>query len=171
MDIVLEMEPAEKCSSISTESLLGGELSGEADKKTKAFIPAKFPSFPSKHTYKWTEKPSTRETDPRKIREEAAKSARQGEEALRRLNRVSKARKEKEVKRAAQNDPGSKERHELWEKAMGDLIAGRSATQPGKSDQDEDHSLIVNSDRRYFRKGVPRRKPDQTQSDTIHVDL
>lgn len=158
LEIKLEIEPVEEMGPSSTASLLGDELSGETERLTKSYIPARFPSFPSRHTYKWTEKESAREKDPRKIREEAAKSARQGEEALRRLNKVSKAGKEKDVKRAAQKDPKSKERHELWESVMKDLQAAKPQTPSGRPLKDEDHSLIVNADRQHFRKGIAGKK-------------
>jgi transcription initiation factor TFIID subunit 8 len=153
VDIKLEIEEAEEQQPNSESILLGKELSGEPDRLSRPYIPTRFPSFPSKHTYKWTEIESTRERDPRKIREEAAKFARQGEEALRRLNKFSKAGNERDIKRTAEKDPKSKERHELWEQMMKDLLAGRSQLPNGKSIKDEDHSLIVNSERRHFRKG------------------
>jgi len=133
--------------------LLGDDLSGESDKAEKAYVPKKFIPFPSKHTYKWTEKESLRETDPRKIREEAAKSARHAEEALRRLVKISKAGQEKDIKLAASRDPRSKERHELWEKTMQDLMAGKEH----RGSDDEDQSMIINSESQYFRKGIPRK--------------
>ena len=158
VDIKLKIQEAEQ-QKINLESiLLGKELSGEPDRLSKSYIPTRFPSFPSKHTYKWTEIESTRERDPRKIREEAAKSARQGEEALRRLTKLSKAGNERDVKRTAEKDPKSKERHELWEQMMQDLLAGRLQLPNGKPMKDEDHSLIVNSERRHFRKGSAAKK-------------
>lgn len=134
--------------------ILGGELSGESDKKERPYVPRKFIAFPSKHTYKWTDKEPSRETDPRKIREEAAKAARHAEESLRRLVKVSKAGKEKDVKLAASRDPTTKARHELWEKTMAGLMAGKDHTMHG----DEDQSMIVNSESQYFRKGASRKK-------------
>jgi transcription initiation factor TFIID subunit 8 len=141
-------------------SLLGGELSGEPDKLSKSHIPNRFPSFPSKHTYKWTEKESARETDPRKIREEAAKAARQGEEALRRLTKVAKAGKEKDVKNAASKDPKSKQRYQLWEKTMEDLLNGQGYlnTRGKNASEEDDRGLIVNSERLFYRKGAPARR-------------
>jgi transcription initiation factor TFIID subunit 8 len=146
-----EEEKAEK--QINLARLLGAELSGKSEKRDRAYVPQKFIDFPSQHTYKWTEKEFSRETDPRKIREEAAKAARHAEEALRRLVKVSKAGKEKDVKLAASRDPRTKERHELWEKTMEELMAGKDNTLI----DDEDQSMIVNSESEYFRKGVPRK--------------
>lgn len=154
VDIKFHVEQFEEQKLNSQDILLGSELSGEPDRLARAYIPTKFPSFPSKHTYKWTEIECKRETDPRKIREEAAKIARQGEEALRRLNKVSRAANERDIKKAAQKDPQSKERHKLWEQMMGDL----SQPQNGKSAKDEDHSLVVNSERRYFRQSTTAKK-------------
>ncbi|TVY38320.1 Transcription initiation factor TFIID subunit, partial [Lachnellula occidentalis] len=163
----LDVEPAEEKSVIAV-ALLGDDLSGESDKKVKPYIPKRFPSFPSKHTYKWTEKESARETDPRKIREEAAKAARQGEEALRRLVNVSKAGKEKDVKKAASKDPRSQERYELWEQTMSDLMSGKKPS--GEAvDATEDRSMIVNSDRRYYRKGAMVKRKPPTDEGTIVI--
>jgi transcription initiation factor TFIID subunit 8 len=161
-----ELEPllTEELSAASLTKLLGRELDGESDKLSRPYIPKRFPAFPSKHTYKWTEKESARETDPRKIREEAAKSARLGEEALRRFVKVSKAGREKDVKRMAEKDPKSKMRHELWEKVMENL-KNRTRDNASKADQDDDRSMVVNSESQFFRKPVlkKRRAPLQTE--------
>ena len=162
----LETPPTEESRSQSLALLLGGDLSGEPDKKSKLYIPKRFPSFPSQHTYKWTKMKSTRETDPRKIREEAAKAARQGEEALRRLVKVSKAGNDKDLKRAANRDPRRKERHEMWEKAMADLLVGKRPASYGQANQNEDRSMIVNAEKQYWRKVIPakRKLPTLTHS-------
>ncbi|PQE10907.1 bromodomain associated protein [Rutstroemia sp. NJR-2017a WRK4] len=135
--------------------ILGPELDGEEDKKTKSYIPKGFPAFPSKHTYKWTAKEPDRMTDPRKIREEAAKSARMGEEALRRLVKVSKAGKEKDMKKIASRDPRSKERHELWERTMRSLAGDKGVN---GTDSLDDRSMVVNAEKQYFRKGAPAKR-------------
>jgi hypothetical protein len=165
LTVQLEALPVEELPTYSAGMLLGDDLSGESDKKQKGYIPKRFPSFPSKHTYKWTEMESARETDPRKIREEAAKAARQGEEALRRLTKVSKVGKEKDVKKAASKDPKSKERHEMWEQTMGDLLFGKQASTGQAAGQEDDRSMIVNADRPFFRKGAPaKKKPPLAES-------
>jgi transcription initiation factor TFIID subunit 8 len=159
--------PEEGLNRASLTKLLGEELDGENDKSGKSYVPKHFPSFPSKHTYKWTEKDSARETDPRKIREEAAKSARQAEEALRRLVKISKAGREKDVKRMAEKDPKSKLRHELWEKTMESLNTRKRYTAP-TADQDDDRSMIVNSESQYFRKPVfGKRKAASIQAEVL----
>ncbi|RFU31860.1 hypothetical protein B7463_g4484, partial [Scytalidium lignicola] len=163
--IRLEVQAPEPKNAHYENLLLGGDLSGESDKNQKPYIPRKFPAFPSKHTYKWTDKDSTRETDPRRIREEAAKAARQGEEALRRLTKISKALKEKDVKQAASRDPRSKERHELWEKLMHELSIDKGGSQARKSGRDEDRSMIVNADMKYWRKPVPIKRSHLVPTD------
>lgn len=160
--VQLEPLPVEELptATMHLDSLLGGDLSGEPDKLAKPYVPKRFPSFPSKHTYKWTEKESARETDPRKIREEAAKAARQAEEALRRLTKVAKAGKEKDVKDAASKDPKSKVRHNLWESTMEDLLSGKGKPNiMGKfASEEDDRGLIVNADRLFYRKGAMARR-------------
>ena len=154
----LEPSPAELAQPQPTPRLLGQELSGDLDKRERQYIPKRFPAFPSKHTYKWTENSSRRETDARKIREEASVQARQGEEALRRLTTVSKAGKEKGVKQAAGKDPKSKQRHSLWEQTMGGLLASKQSHAPTAGELDS--SMIVNANKSHHRKGaVAKRKP------------
>jgi hypothetical protein len=159
-----EPEPEEGRNRSFLIKLLGDDLNGENDRMEKPYIPSHLPTFPSKHTYKWTEKESARETDPRKIREEAAESARQAEAALRRLIKISKAGREKDVKRTAEKDPKSKLRHELWEKMMESLNNRRLHT--SKADRSDDRSMIVNSESQYFRKPAVKKKavPAQPES-------
>lgn len=158
--VQLEPVPEERLATApaSTEALLGDALSGDIEKKTKTYIPKRFPSFPSKHTYKTTLPDPARGRDARKIREEAAKAARQGEDALRRLTTVAKVGKEKGLKNAASKDPTSKERHDMWELAMETL----TATQPEAAVRGpvpaNDRGLIVNAGQAYNRKGGPARK-------------
>jgi transcription initiation factor TFIID subunit 8 len=159
LHIQLEISPSEEVSSRPVARLFGDGLSGEPDKNAKTYIPKRFPSFPSKHTYKWTEKDSERETDARKIREEASVQARQGEDALRRLTTVGKAGKEKGVKQTAGKDPKSKQRHELWEQTMGGLLAAKHIHVQAAAEE-VDRSMIVNANKSYHRKGaVAKRKP------------
>lgn len=201
--------------------VLGEELSGAADKKSKLHVPSAFPSFPSVHTYRST--PEVKEYKPpddgwgaydpempsqsisqsqtlagsqsqsqvqprpqrplapeeipygdsKKVREAAAKEAKYGEQALRKLMRASKIAKQKEVWSTAQKEPQRRLRHELWESTMKDFIE-EEALAKGLTVEDgaihgamgkfeiADHSTIVNAESRYHRKEVQRsgtRKP------------
>ncbi|RAO73250.1 uncharacterized protein BHQ10_009262 [Talaromyces amestolkiae] len=69
--------------------VLGKELSGEDERQRTSYIPAHFPHFPSKHTYRFTPVYTERETDPRRIRELGMEDSRHGEEALRKLARAA----------------------------------------------------------------------------------
>ncbi|KAJ3498282.1 hypothetical protein NLG97_g1249 [Lecanicillium saksenae] len=136
--------------------LLGAELSGQADKDAKPYIPSSFPDFPSKHTYKFTPQDDTRSRDSQKIREEAALNAQQGEDALRRLVHASKMRKQKEAKSLVERDNQGKERFRLWESTMKRFMGGNP--KDGATGQVEiaDHSMIVNGDAAFSRKDVSR---------------
>ena len=162
LKLELEPAPAEDTTTKNIIKILGVELNGEVEKAQKSYIPKGFPAFPSKHTYKWTEKESERVTDPRKIREEAAKNARMGEEALRRLVKVGKVGKDRDMKRMAGRDPRSKERHELWERTMlslvGDKGNGNGANGNGKMGELDERSMVVNAEKQYFRKGAPAKR-------------
>ncbi|KAI9643997.1 hypothetical protein NHQ30_007349 [Ciborinia camelliae] len=162
----LELEPAPKEDKTSKNimRILGVELNGEVEKAQKSYIPKGFPAFPSKHTFKWTPKESERVTDPRKIREEAAKNARMGEEALRRLVKVGKVGKDRDMKRMAGRDPRSKERHELWERTMLSLAGDKSNAHAGNGKEKmgelalDERSIVVNAEKQYFRKGAPAKR-------------
>ncbi|KUL84205.1 hypothetical protein ZTR_06913 [Talaromyces verruculosus] len=69
--------------------VLSKELSGEEERQRISYIPAHFPHFPSKHTYRFTPVFTERETDPRQIRELGMEDSRHGEEALRKLARAA----------------------------------------------------------------------------------
>jgi hypothetical protein len=105
--------------------------------------------------------------DPKKMREAAAKEAKAGEEALRRLMRASKIARQKDVWATAQRDPSRRTRYNLWEAAMRELIeddaraAGRDLA-PGAVHgamgrfEIADHSMIVDAASAWRRKEVPR---------------
>ncbi|KAG9246880.1 hypothetical protein BJ878DRAFT_247085 [Calycina marina] len=138
--------------------LLGPELDGRPEKEKRKYIPEKFIPFPSRHTFQATPRDDTRETDTRKIREMAAKEARAGEEALRKFMSKGKSSKANDLKKAASKDPLSNTRHEKFEKLRASFAALSPNRKPGTDGEDEDHTVIVNSEAKYFRKGVTVRK-------------
>jgi transcription initiation factor TFIID subunit 8 len=140
----------------TTLPLLGEELSGQPDKQLKPYIPSSFPDFPSKHTFKFTPQEDTNTRDPKKIREDAARSAQQGEEALRRLVRASKVRKQKEAKTQVESDSHGKERFRLWECTMKRLMGKDGRTDQVDEDQVAEHSMIVNGDALFSRRETSR---------------
>jgi transcription initiation factor TFIID subunit 8 len=140
----------------TTLPLLGEELSGQPDKQAKSYIPPSFPDFPSKHTYKFTPQEDVTVRDPKKIREDAAMSAQQGEEALRRLVRASKVRKQKEAKTQVETDNHGKERFRLWEMMMKRLMNKDGRTEHAEDDDIAEHSMIVNGDALFSRREVSR---------------
>lgn len=136
--------------------LLGEELSGQPDKESKAFIPASFPGFPSTHTYRFTPQEDRRTRDSKQIREDAAKSAQLGEDALRRLVRASKMRKQKEVKSLVERDSQGKERFRLWESTMKRFMGGDRFREHADKVEIADHSMLVNADAKFSRREVSR---------------
>ncbi|KAM0451472.1 hypothetical protein ACHAPV_005456 [Trichoderma viride] len=136
--------------------LLGEELSGQPDKESKAFIPASFPGFPSTHTYRFTPQEDRRTRDSKQIREDAAKSAQLGEDALRRLVRASKMRKQKEVKSLVERDSQGKERFRLWESTMKRFMGGDRFREHADKVEIADHSMLVNADAKFSRREISR---------------
>ena len=140
----------------TTLPLLSDELSGQVDKDSKAYIPSSFPDFPSKHTYRFTPQEDTNTHDPQAIRKQAARTAQEGEDALRRLVRASKMRKQKEVKSLVEQDGHGKERFRLWELTMKRFMGGENRENMDQVDI-ADHSMIVNGEAAMFhRKEVSR---------------
>ncbi|KAG5934685.1 hypothetical protein E4U59_006053 [Claviceps monticola] len=140
----------------ATLPLLGPELSGQADKVAKKYIPSYFPEFPSRHTYKFTPQEDINTRDSKKIREEAARTAQYGEDALRRLVRASKMRKQKEAKSMVERDSHGKERFRLWETTMRRFMGAEQRGENTEQVEIADHSMIVNGDALFARKEVTR---------------
>lgn len=173
--------------------LIGDELSGRMEKESRAYIPKGFPDFPSIHTYRATpidvDSVTVRGTglryddgtpvkmggrldhlavegprgDPKRVREAAAREAKQAEEALRGLVRASKINALKEVRATAVRNPQSKERYDLWEAAMRELMDESGKSKPrAMADagtarlEIADHSMIVNAERAFYRREISR---------------
>ena len=81
----LELAPHEEAEAQLSQLFLGPELNGTDDRARRSFVPAHFPPFPSRHTYRDSAVYTGREKDPRKVRELATEEGRLGETALRRL--------------------------------------------------------------------------------------
>ncbi|TRX91976.1 hypothetical protein FHL15_007073 [Xylaria flabelliformis] len=136
-----------------TPPVLGDELDGRYEKEERAWIPKHFPSFPSKHTYRYTPaEPPTKNTE--KKRAEALADARKAEQALRRINRAAKMTRQKELRMAAQRNVLTKQRHDSWEGLMKSLLP-RGPT-ADRATEVADHSTIVNAGAKYGRKELPR---------------
>ncbi|KAF2024955.1 hypothetical protein EK21DRAFT_104319 [Setomelanomma holmii] len=119
-----------------TETLLGPELSGKADKETRSYIPAHFPPFPSKHTYTATPVFTKRENDPRKIREKATEEGILAEQSLRKLMAAQKAGIQKQNVGKRRRSRRMKESDRLWQDAMTELLADEK-----QNDRDEEQWL------------------------------
>lgn len=132
---------------------VGHELDGNKEKEEKEWIPKSFPGFPALHSYKYTPVEVTQQ-EPQKKRAEAAADARNGEKALRRIDRAAKISHQKELRELAARNPLSKQRSDAWEDLMKDLLPRKGAT-IGPFDI-ADNSTIVNSGAKYLRKEVPR---------------
>jgi transcription initiation factor TFIID subunit 8 len=136
--------------------MLGGELSGQPEKDAKQYIPKSFPDFPSTHTYKYTPEADRDSRDPKRMREEAAKSAQQGEDALRAFLDTSKSQQQKKARNLAERDKIRKERHGLWETAMQQLLQSKDRGWDTDQADITRQSMIVNAEMAYERREVPR---------------
>ncbi|TGJ82387.1 hypothetical protein E0Z10_g6376 [Xylaria hypoxylon] len=137
----------------STPPILGDELDGRQEKEERVWIPKHFPSFPSKHTYRYTPAEPPVKNTPRK-REEALADARKAEIALRRIDRAAKITRQKELREAAQRDTLAKQRHEAWEGLIQSVLPKNRTADEAK--EVADHSTIVNANAKYGRKELPR---------------
>lgn len=109
--------PSNQHEESSLSPILGPELNGDSERTRFSFIPAPFPSFPSKHTYKSTLDVKTVERDLRRVRERATEEARLGEEALRRL--MMSAGRGKGIRKRKRGAGSPREKMEdLWRQTM-----------------------------------------------------
>ncbi|CAA9958888.1 hypothetical protein PTNB73_01016 [Pyrenophora teres f. teres] len=135
-----------------TESLLGPELSGKADKETRPYIPKHFPGFPSKHTYTATPVFTSRENDPRKIREKATEEGILAEQSLRKLMAAQKAGVQKQNVGKRKRSRRMKESDNLWQSAMTDLLDEETQRErdeerrQARLDEDEDGDWAMSRD-------------------------
>ena len=139
-------------------------------------VPAHFPNLPSKHTYQFEEIYTSRETDPKKVRERATEDGRLGEGALRKLVNAHTSESFTPLSRPQSRKlPLQDQTCALWKATMEAILNieredSRSRVtelDPGSMDidiADFDHPNItsyfgapVNADRRYWRKGGVRR--------------
>ncbi|KAK2779207.1 hypothetical protein FQN52_002503 [Onygenales sp. PD_12] len=145
---------------------LGPELAGASQLEKTSHIPKHFPKFPSKHTYQATPVFTTRETDPRKIREKATEEGRLGEEALRKLARAAKdghhgLTEQREKRLWGRKNESMESMFDKTLKAVSRKAAANESSAPGMHDRNAlgskaaakpDLSPIVNCDRGYWRK-------------------
>ncbi|KAI1821485.1 hypothetical protein F4861DRAFT_518592 [Xylaria intraflava] len=137
----------------SSPPVLGDELDGKYEKEERPWIPKHFPSFPSKHTYRYMPAKLPQRNTHRK-RAEALADARKAEAALRRIDRAAKITRHKELREVAQRNPLTKNRHDAWEGLMKSLLPiGHTAD---AATEVADHSTIVNAGAKYGRKELPR---------------
>ncbi|KAK8044562.1 hypothetical protein PG993_004586 [Apiospora rasikravindrae] len=134
-------------------SFWGAELDGDEERQEKRWIPQTLPSFPPKHTYRYTEA-EDREPDPEKKRLQAAAEARKSEEALRHMERASKQSIHKEMAEKAKRHKLSKVRHDNWEAAMKAFFpAGVAGT---GTQEVADHSIVVDYNAPFMRREVAK---------------
>ena len=106
------------------EGMLGPELSGRAEKENRKYIPAHFPAFPPKHTWKSTPVYAKREIDPHAIREKAAKEGIEAEKSLRKLMESKKEgeRVRKAARAQSKRSPIAVKRETLWKTALKEAL-------------------------------------------------
>ncbi|KAI1262631.1 WD40-repeat-containing domain protein [Xylariaceae sp. FL1019] len=142
--------------------VLGDELDGKYEKEERTWIPTHFPSFPSKHAYRWTPAPPTVQNTPSK-RAEAQADARKGELALRRIDRAAKITRQKELKELAQRNRLSKQRHDAWEKLMKSLLPKNGGS--NGSLEIADYSTIVDAGAKPANR--PTASPPHTMAEQL----
>lgn len=131
-----------------------------AQRKSLPYIPATFPPFPSKHTYKHTSVYTDRERDPRRIRELATEEGRLGEQALRKL--VGAVRTEAKLDldekgrppdRAAGRPQKAETMESMFEKTMQAVMLSEAEAQADRGEGDNlklELAPVVNCERKYW---------------------
>jgi transcription initiation factor TFIID subunit 8 len=160
---------------VNLDGVLGNELSGLAEKSRRRYVPKTFPSLPSKHTWQSTPVFAARETDPRRIRERATEEGVQAEQALRKLMAAKKSglQKQRPLEAKKQN-PIEVRRRKAWEDALQAVtkvdeedkrrfeeergwvgnIEAPAERDAGGGDAKEDIGMLVNYERKYWRKSA-----------------
>lgn len=175
--ISLIAEPAHNVEDHKHDQLIANLLNGPSRGSSTSYIPQHFPALPSRHTYKFEEIFTTRETDPQKVRERATEEGRLGEEALRKLVGVRAESVTIETGQRLSRKPTIREQtRALWKQTMEAVtsddrenISFQSSQPdlglmeldvPGSSSKSRPEYLssAVNSDRIYWRKGATKQR-------------
>ncbi|MCJ1323062.1 hypothetical protein MMC15_008413 [Xylographa vitiligo] len=176
-EIALASESNQEAEDHKHHHLLAKLLDSPSNKTSTTYIPPHFPILPSKHTYKFEEVFTVRETDPRRVRERATEEGRLGEEALRKLVSLREEHNSlEETKRQDRKRTVRDQRQALWRETMEavrkmegeDMAAEKLYGEHYEMESDilKSKSKVgfvisaVNSDRLYWRKGRPKRPPD-----------
>jgi transcription initiation factor TFIID subunit 8 len=93
------------------------ESRATTEKIARSYVPKHFPSFPSEHTFHATPVFTSREADPRKIREQATHEGMEAEKALRKLMAASKAAASSR-RQVVGGDAQRQRREEIWRETM-----------------------------------------------------
>jgi hypothetical protein len=148
------------------EGLLGPELSGRQDKESRSYIPAHFPPFPPKHSWKATPVYTQRETDPRKIREKATEEGIRAEQSLRKLMAAQKAGLQKNKARRQRKSKRMKESVALWQDAMKDLL--KEEEQRAEAERIHQEEM---DDEEYVMESEPRPRPKVDTAPRLQEDI
>ncbi|MCJ1393315.1 hypothetical protein MMC18_006187 [Xylographa bjoerkii] len=178
-ETTLASEPNREVEDHKHDQLIATLLSGPSERTSVAYIPLHFPILPSKHTYKFEEVFTVRETDPRRVRERATEEGRLGEEALRKLVNLREEHNSlEETRRQDRRRTVRDQRQALWRETMEavrkfegeDVVTEKPYGGHFEMDLDIPNSgsnsrvgflvSAVNSDRLYWRKGRPKKPPD-----------
>lgn len=156
----LPQGPLSESFSDKTVGLLPTKLSGARDKASKRYIPKIFPTFPAKHTYKFTTYVAAGpETDPSIIRERAAAERRQAEH-LAHL-RLDQEQRNQGQHIAKQNQSENRQtRDQLWEK----LVTGVSSSPGGEVGEGRIKRVVVNAAKKYHRRIVRKKLVEKSTS-------